>query len=148
MAMHAGELTISSAVVRDLIGAQFPQWRALPVRRVASSGTVNAIFRIGGRLAARFSQQGADPAVIRRGLESEAAAARELSAATHCRRRLSQAGGPASIRRRTSASPAGPRSMLHQLSTHQVAPAAAQDAGSGGSSWTNSPVLSASSTTS
>ena len=60
----------------------------------------------------------------------------------------SQAGGPASIRRRTSASPSGPRSMLHQLSTHQVAPAAAQDAGSGGSSWTNSPVLSASSTTS
>jgi aminoglycoside phosphotransferase (APT) family kinase protein len=82
MAMHADELTISSAVVRELIGAQFPQWRALPVRRVASSGTVNAIFRLGGRLAARFPLQGAEPAAIRRALESEAAAARELSAAT------------------------------------------------------------------
>jgi len=82
MPMHAAELIISSAVVRDLIGAQFPEWRALPVRRVASSGTVNAIFRIGGRLVARFPRQGADPAAARRGLEAEAAAARELSAAT------------------------------------------------------------------
>lgn len=82
MVMHAGELTVSSAVVRELIAAQFPQWRGLPVRRVASSGTVNAIFRVGGRLAARFPLQGADTAVTRRALESEAAAARELSAAT------------------------------------------------------------------
>ena len=82
MPMHAAELIISSAVVRDLIGAQFPEWRALPVRRVASSGTVNAIFRIGGRLVARFPLQGADPAAARRGLEAEAAAARELSGAT------------------------------------------------------------------
>ena len=82
MPMHAAELIISSAVVRDLIGAQFPEWRDLPVRRVASSGTVNAIFRIGGRLVARFPLQGGDPAAARRGLEAEAAAARELSAAT------------------------------------------------------------------
>jgi aminoglycoside phosphotransferase (APT) family kinase protein len=80
--MHAAELIISSAVVSDLIGAQFPEWRALPVRRIASSGTVNAIFRIGGRLVARFPLQGADPAAARRGLEAEAAAARELSGAT------------------------------------------------------------------
>jgi hypothetical protein len=50
-------------------------------------------------------------------------------------------GGPDSIRRRTSASPALPGLMVHQLSTHQVAPAAAHAAGSGGSSRTNSPVL-------
>jgi aminoglycoside phosphotransferase (APT) family kinase protein len=82
MAMHADELTISAAVVRDLIGAQFPRWRALPVRRVASPGTVNAIFRLGDRLAARFPLQGTDPAAIRRELEDEAAAAGELAAAT------------------------------------------------------------------
>lgn len=82
MAMHADELPIDAAVVRDLIGAQFPQWRGLHVRRVTSSGTVNAIFRLGDRLAARFPLQGADPAATRRELESEAAAARELAAAT------------------------------------------------------------------
>jgi aminoglycoside phosphotransferase (APT) family kinase protein len=82
MAMHADEIPIDAAVVRDLIGGQFPQWRGLHVRRVTSYGTVNAIFRLGDRLAARFPLQGADPAVIRRELESEAAAARELAAAT------------------------------------------------------------------
>jgi aminoglycoside phosphotransferase (APT) family kinase protein len=82
MAMHVGEHPIDAAVVRDLIGAQFPRWRGLPVRRVTSSGTVNAIFRLGDRLAARFPLQGADPAATRRELQSEAAAARELAAAT------------------------------------------------------------------
>jgi aminoglycoside phosphotransferase (APT) family kinase protein len=80
MAMHAGELPIDAAVVRDLIYAQFPQWRGLHVRRVTSSGTDNAIFRLGSRLAARFSLQGAEPAATRRELESEAAAARDLAA--------------------------------------------------------------------
>ena len=61
MPMHADELPISAAVVRDLVAAQFPQWRDLPVRRVASPGTVNAIFRIGDRLAARFPLQGTEP---------------------------------------------------------------------------------------
>jgi len=82
MAMHADELTISATVVRDLINAQFPQWRALLVRRVESPGTVNAIFRLGDRLAARFPLQGTDPAAVRRELAAEAAAARELAAAT------------------------------------------------------------------
>ena len=82
MAMHADELTISAAVVRDLIDAQFPQWRELPVHRVASPGTVNAIFRLGDRLAARFPLQGTDPAAIRRELEDKATAASELAAAT------------------------------------------------------------------
>jgi aminoglycoside phosphotransferase (APT) family kinase protein len=82
MAMHADELPIDAAVARDLIDAQFPQWRGLHVRRVASSGTDNAIFRLGDRLAARFPLLGADPAATRRELESEAAAGRELAVAT------------------------------------------------------------------
>ncbi|HEY0716121.1 MAG TPA: aminoglycoside phosphotransferase family protein [Streptosporangiaceae bacterium] len=82
MAMHADELPIDVAVVRDLVSTQFPQWRDLPVRRVTSAGTVNAIFRLGDRLAARFPLRRADPTVTRRKLESEAAAARELAAAT------------------------------------------------------------------
>lgn len=42
------------AGVRDLVDQRFPAWRGLPVRAVASSGTVNAIFRIGDGLVARF----------------------------------------------------------------------------------------------
>lgn len=82
MAMHSDELRIDAAVVRDLVDTQFPQWRDLPVRRVNSPGTVNAIFRLGDRLAARFPLRRADPAATRRELASEAAAARELAAAT------------------------------------------------------------------
>jgi aminoglycoside phosphotransferase (APT) family kinase protein len=82
MTMHADELPISAAVVRDLVGAQFPRWRGLPVSRVGSPGTVNAIFRLGDKLAARFPLQKADPAAVRRALASEAAAAGELAAAT------------------------------------------------------------------
>ena len=82
MTMHADELPVTTAVVRELVGAQFPRWRGLPVRRVASSGTVNAIFRLGEGLAARFPLRDTGPAAARRALESEAAAARELAAAT------------------------------------------------------------------
>jgi aminoglycoside phosphotransferase (APT) family kinase protein len=82
MAMHADQLPVSAAVVQDLIGAQFPQWRNLPVRRLAAPGTVNAIFRVGDRLAARFPLRGTDPAAVGRALAAEGAAARELAAAT------------------------------------------------------------------
>jgi aminoglycoside phosphotransferase (APT) family kinase protein len=82
MSMHADELPVSAAVVRDLVDAQFPQWQGLPVSRVASPGTVNAIFRIGDRLAARFPLRRTDPAAARRLLDSEAAAASELAGAT------------------------------------------------------------------
>jgi aminoglycoside phosphotransferase (APT) family kinase protein len=76
--MHADQLTVSPAVVRELVDAQFPGWRGLPVRRVASQGTVNAIFRIGDGLAARFPLQPGDIDTVRRRLESEADAAHEL----------------------------------------------------------------------
>ena len=82
MPMHADELPVSAALVRDLVAAQFPRWRDLPVSRVASPGTVNAIFRLGDRLAARFPLQGTDPAAVRRALAAEGAAAGELAAAT------------------------------------------------------------------
>src|ERR1700733_14965882 len=58
------------------------------------------------------------------------------------------AGGPAWNRRPTSSSPSAPFGRGPQLSIHQVAPAPSQEAGSGGSSSTNSPVLSASMITS
>jgi aminoglycoside phosphotransferase (APT) family kinase protein len=80
--MHADELPVPAAVVQNLIAGQFPRWRSLPVRRVASPGTVNAIFRVGDQLSARFPLQRADPAAVRRALRAEAAAAGELAAAS------------------------------------------------------------------
>jgi aminoglycoside phosphotransferase (APT) family kinase protein len=60
--------------VRALVAAQFPQWRGLEIRELRSQGTVNALFRLGDRLLARFPLQRGDPGVVAR----EAAAAREL----------------------------------------------------------------------
>ncbi|MEV5322582.1 aminoglycoside phosphotransferase family protein [Nonomuraea sp. N2-4H] len=80
--MHADQLTISPETVRTLVNEQFPQWRDLPVRMLDAQGTVNAIVRIGDRLAARFPLQPGEPEAVRRTLEAEARAAGELAAAT------------------------------------------------------------------
>lgn len=52
--MHADEADIDAGLVRSLVRAQFPQWAGLPVRRLASGGTVNAIYRLGDRLGVRL----------------------------------------------------------------------------------------------
>ncbi|MEV4799163.1 aminoglycoside phosphotransferase family protein [Nonomuraea sp. NPDC049421] len=80
--MHADQLTIEAETVQKLVDEQFPQWRGLPVAMLATQGTVNAIARIGDRLAARFPLQPGDPEAVRSLLEAEAGAARELAAAT------------------------------------------------------------------
>ena len=80
--MHDGQLVVSADTVRELVDEQFPRWRGLPVRAVPTPGTVNAIFRVGGELAARFPLRPGDPAVVLRELETEAAAARELAGRT------------------------------------------------------------------
>lgn len=83
--MHADQLTVSAGAVRALVDQQFPGWRRLPVRPVPSQGTVNAIFRIGDQFAARFPLQPGDTGSVRRWLESEAEAARELAGRTRFR---------------------------------------------------------------
>jgi aminoglycoside phosphotransferase (APT) family kinase protein len=80
--MHADQLTLSPAMVRELVDEQFPGWADLAIKAVESPGTVNAIFRIGDQLAARFPLRPGDAAEVRRLLESEAAAARELAGRT------------------------------------------------------------------
>ena len=83
--MHAGQLKVSVEAVRRLVVEQFPEWAGLPISRVVSHGTVNALFRVGDRLAARFPLQPGEVAATRRWLESEAAAARELLGQTRFR---------------------------------------------------------------
>jgi aminoglycoside phosphotransferase (APT) family kinase protein len=80
--MHANQLDVSVETVRELVAEQFPEWRSLAVKRIASAGTVNAIFRIGDRLAARFPLEAAPVEPTRHWLEREAEAARELAGRT------------------------------------------------------------------
>jgi aminoglycoside phosphotransferase (APT) family kinase protein len=65
-------------MVRDLVADQFPAWATLSIAPVTSEGTVNAIFRIGDGLAARFPLQPGDVDATRQWLRSEADAARTL----------------------------------------------------------------------
>src|SRR5207253_7535796 len=55
--MHHDELAIDAALVRRLVAEQFPQWSALPLRRIEPSGTVNAIFRLGDELSVRLPRR-------------------------------------------------------------------------------------------
>ena len=79
---HVGRLDISAETARCLVAEQFPAWAELPIVPLASHGTVNTIFRIGDRLAARFPLVGEDVPWMRQWLEAEAEAARELAGRT------------------------------------------------------------------
>jgi aminoglycoside phosphotransferase (APT) family kinase protein len=52
--MHADEVDTDVSLVRRLLAGQFPQWAELPIERVDSAGTDNAIYRLGDDLAARL----------------------------------------------------------------------------------------------
>ncbi|MDM7854451.1 aminoglycoside phosphotransferase family protein [Cellulomonas alba] len=52
--MHADELDLPTDLVARLVAEQLPRWAGLPVRRVASSGTDNAMFRLGDRMVVRL----------------------------------------------------------------------------------------------
>ncbi|WP_344655457.1 aminoglycoside phosphotransferase family protein [Catenulispora subtropica] len=80
--MHDGELAVTVETVRELVDGQFPDWRGLAVRRVDASGTVNAIFRIGDELTARFPLVPDEAGKVRRHLRAEADAGAELAAHT------------------------------------------------------------------
>ncbi|MGW4565852.1 aminoglycoside phosphotransferase family protein [Streptomyces sp. NPDC004561] len=63
--MHADEVHLDAPLVQRLIARRFPEWAALPVRRLASSGTENAMFRLGAELVARLPRRpGAVPDLI------------------------------------------------------------------------------------
>jgi aminoglycoside phosphotransferase (APT) family kinase protein len=52
--MHDDEVDIDVSLVRRLVAAQFPQWAGLPIRPVRSSGTANALYRLGTDMAVRL----------------------------------------------------------------------------------------------
>jgi aminoglycoside phosphotransferase (APT) family kinase protein len=52
--MHADEVDTDPSLVGRLLADQFPQWANLPIDRVESSGTDNAIYRLGEDMAVRL----------------------------------------------------------------------------------------------
>jgi aminoglycoside phosphotransferase (APT) family kinase protein len=52
--MHADEVEIDGDLVRRLLADQLPHWVSLPLERVASAGTDNALFRLGDDLVVRL----------------------------------------------------------------------------------------------
>lgn len=56
--MHADEPDLDVPFVRRLIEAQLPAWADLPIARVASSGTDNALFRLGDDMVVRMPRIG------------------------------------------------------------------------------------------
>ncbi|MFE6995354.1 hypothetical protein ACFVAE_05310 [Microbacterium sp. NPDC057659] len=52
--MHDGQLVLEDRLAVALISAALPETAGMPVRRLPSPGTVNALFRIGDSLVARF----------------------------------------------------------------------------------------------
>ncbi|MEW1893228.1 phosphotransferase [Streptomyces sp. NPDC085659] len=82
MTMHDDQVDVTPQTVAALIRDQFPQWAGEAVRPLASTGTMNTIFRIGDGLSARFPLHRADPAEALAALEQEARAAAELARAS------------------------------------------------------------------
>ena len=52
--MHADEVDTDASLVRRLLNGQFPQWADLPIKRLESAGTDNAIYRLGDEMAVRL----------------------------------------------------------------------------------------------
>lgn len=63
---HPDQLPVDEALVHRLLSSQFPEWAELPIERVESSGTVNAMFRLGREMVVRlpFVERGS-PDIVR-----------------------------------------------------------------------------------
>ncbi|WP_406348978.1 aminoglycoside phosphotransferase family protein [Streptomyces sp. NBC_00144] len=79
MTMHDDQVDVTTATVATLIQEQFPRWSGKEIRLLRSTGTVNAIFRIGNDLSARFPLRMADAADVLTVLQREALASTELA---------------------------------------------------------------------
>ncbi|MEV4266320.1 aminoglycoside phosphotransferase family protein [Kribbella sp. NPDC049584] len=64
--VHADQVDINTALVRELVAVQFPQWAALPLEPVDSSGLVNAIYRLGSDLSVRLPLRPSSIDAVRR----------------------------------------------------------------------------------
>ena len=52
--MHVNEVETDVSLVRRLVTAQFSRWAGLPIAAITSSGTDNALYRLGGDMVVRL----------------------------------------------------------------------------------------------
>jgi len=52
--MHENEFKINEDLVQKLLKSQCPEWAHLPLKRIHSSGTDNALFRLGKEYVVRL----------------------------------------------------------------------------------------------
>jgi aminoglycoside phosphotransferase (APT) family kinase protein len=64
--MHGDQIDSDVALARSLVAAQFPGWAALPVEEVRSTGTDNALYRLGSDLVVRLPLRPSATAPIER----------------------------------------------------------------------------------
>ncbi len=63
-ALHDDEIPIDVALVRSLVGRVMPEYAELSLSRLASSGSTNALFRLGADLLVRLPRQPGGSATI------------------------------------------------------------------------------------
>jgi aminoglycoside phosphotransferase (APT) family kinase protein len=64
LVLHDDEIPIDTALVRALVDGAMPQFAGLSVRRLPSSGSTNALFRLGEDLLVRLPRQPGGSAAI------------------------------------------------------------------------------------
>ena len=62
--LHSDEIPIRAGLVRALVDRAMPEYADLPIRRLASSGSTNALFRLGEDLLVRLPRQPGGSAAI------------------------------------------------------------------------------------
>ena len=67
--MHPDEIPTDDAFIRSLLRDQAPHWADLPLHRIASSGTDNAIYRLGDRLSLRIPRRPSAVALLAKELD-------------------------------------------------------------------------------
>ncbi|HFL2713403.1 TPA: aminoglycoside phosphotransferase family protein [Legionella pneumophila] len=69
--MHENELEIDEHLVRTLLKGQCPQWADLPISPIKSSGTDNALFRLGTEYVVRLPRIEWEPGSIEKKINKE-----------------------------------------------------------------------------
>jgi aminoglycoside phosphotransferase (APT) family kinase protein len=81
MRMHPDQVELGEDAVAALVREQLQAWAGLPVRRVRSDGTVNALFRVGDEVVLRFPLRADANDEARAALVRDQDAARRFGAA-------------------------------------------------------------------
>jgi aminoglycoside phosphotransferase (APT) family kinase protein len=69
--MHENEFEINEHLVHTLLESQCPQWANLPLKAITSSGTDNALFRLGNEYVVRLPRIEWTPGSINKSINKE-----------------------------------------------------------------------------